>query len=926
MNNNVHLLNINIQSLTNKLNSLEMILHTNNIDFACITEHWLGSDMLNACVINGFSIGSAYCRKVKKHGGAMILIKEGISFIERSDLKEISVEMDIEIAAIELKSSNTLIVSLYRSPNGDFNNFLDGLCSLLEIIEEESWNKSVFVCGDFNVNFLESTINRDNLTSLFMSYKFHHTMSQPSRICKTSQSCIDNIFTNINEDSYHAETVNLHISDHLAQILIYRDFANKPGNKNKNKCEIKPVRIINEQNIYAFKRELQLIHWQPLLSGRSGMEMSSVFYKVFTQLFEKSFPERNVQIKSNSKMHYNISDEVKRMKSILDALSIVAKVTQNQEGYDLYNNLKNDYKKVIDREIRNSHVEYITNSDNKQKSIWELIKRNTKSCPKINCKMNITPDELNAHFAAVDTVIATSLESADKLLYNTKKFNEKSCYFEPVTPNEILQISQKIKTKSTLDHYGISTKLLKDVIEFLMDPLVLIINTCIQEGVYPKELKCAKVIPIHKKDDVNDANNYRPISILPSVSKIFEHVILKRLLIFFKKFNILNNSQHGYRENKSTITAIEDVMQCILDALDNNKHIELTCFDLSKAFDSVNHQILLSKLYYYGIRGNIHDLLKSYLEDRQQYVYFNDRTSKIIEMKRGVPQGSILGPLLFLIYVNDLEPSLSAEKVCLYADDTSTLASHDEKSALVTKTNKILQEAEAWFTANQLTLNTAKTQSLEFTTKKDQRTKSIKFLGMQIDNKLCWKEHIDSISKKLSTAIYSVRRIKGISTFQAARMTYFANFHSLATYGIQFWGMSTDADRVFMLQKRVIRVLNNLRQWESCRRYFVSNGILTIPSAYILTIARYVHVNKDLYAKNSDTHNYPTRNQCLLRAPYHRLTTTQKYVDFWGVKVYNKLPKKMCELHINKFTKELKKLLLQNAYYSVEEFLKCSLT
>lgn len=902
-----------------------MAMHENTIHFACISEHWLTDQAKNTLAINGYNIASIYCRNTKRHGGVLILVKSNIDFAERNDLKEMSVEVDIEIAATEIKSYNSLIISLYRSPKGDFDNFINILNKVLNVLEQESTYKSIFICGDFNVNFLENSLYTETLINLFTSFNLHKTVTEPSRICKTSSSCIDNIFTNVEKSNYYVKTLNMHISDHLSQVMVYKNLSNK---KSENKREIKNVRIINNQNIEIFKWELRNTQWPQLLTNKPATEMCTLFHDQLMQSFDRSFPERKICVGDGGEDRGRcaiISENLKQMKNTLDVISIAAKVTKDSKTYDLYNNLKTEYKKAIDSEVRNNYMKRITCSDNRQKSIWEIIKKNTKTCPKSNEKLQLTSDELNTHFATVNTNVAVTANSAQDLLCTTKKLNEKTCYFQPVTHEEILQICRSMKSKSTVDHYGLSTKLLKQVIEFLVEPLVLLINTCILEGVYPREFKCAKVIPIHKKGDVNNPNNYRPISILPTVSKIFEHVISDRLTNFFVKYGIISKSQHGFCQNRSTITAIEDIMQTILEALDNNKHIQMTCFDLSKAFDSVSHRILLNKLFYYGIRGNVHDLLSSYLTNREQYVICHGQKSRKIEVKRGVPQGSVIGPLLFLVYVNDLEKNLSADKVCLYADDTTTLTSHIELGSMMHHAAKVTQEAQAWFSCNELSLNMSKTQSLKFNTTRDANVESLKLLGMHIDNKLNWKTHISELTKKLSVAIYSIRRIKGISTYEAARMTYFANFHSLASYGIQFWGTSAEADRVFILQKRAVRILSDLKQSDSCRNAFVKNKILTIPSVYILTVAKYVHRNKNSYHKGGDTHNYPTRCQNLLRTPFHRLSTTQKYVDYWGVKIYNKLPETMCAQKMIRFTKDLKKLLLQNAYYSLDEFLNCEL-
>lgn len=461
---------------------------------------------------------------------------------------------------------------------------------------------------------------------------------------------------------------------------------------------------------------------------------------------------------------------------------------------------------------------------------------------------------------------------------------------------------------------------MKSVAQSVIKPLEIVINKCLTEGTFPDELKTAKIIPIYKKGDTSIAENYRPIAILPAMSKILEYVIAHRLMVFLEKNDYISSAQHGYRKRMSTITNIEELMKMILEGIDNRECVQLMCCDLSKAFDTVDHTILLEKLYYYGIRGKAHDMLSSYLSGRTQYVDIGESRSVWVQIKQGVPQGSVLGPLLFIIYVNDLQVNLSAAKVCLYADDTSILIKEKSKVDALEIQKVVMEEAMEWFTANKLMLNNEKTQCMQFTTGRGEEDSHVKVLGIHIDNKLQWSEHINKLSRRLSVAVYTIRRIRQVSTYEAARLTYYANFHSVAKYGIQFWGAAVDANRVFLLQKRAIRALYQLQQIDSCREWFISGGILTLPSEYILTVTSVIHENVSKYDKNCETHSYNTRHKEDLKTPYHRLQLTQRTTDFWGTKIYNRLPKNFKDLPVKIFKQKLKNMLLESAFYSIDEF------
>jgi hypothetical protein len=297
----------------------------------------------------------------------------------------------------------------------------------------------------------------------------------------------------------------------------------------------------------------------------------------------------------------------------------------------------------------------------------------------------------------------------------------------------------------------------------------------------------------------------------------------------------------------------------------------------------------MDKLYFYGVRGSGYELLKSYLSDRRQYVEFEGHTSNALCIEQGVPQGSVLGPLLFIIYMNDLAANLSSDEVCLYADDTSILVKGETREEMLLKAKIAMQEAEDWFAVNNLSLNKNKTQHLEFTTRKLESIE-IKLLGLHLDSGLDWSAHVAALARKLSAAIFSLRRIKQLSNYQAAYLAYISNFHSVAVYGIEFWGRSAGASRIYLLQKKAIRLLSDLRQDESCREAFCKTKILTLQSEYILRVAKHVHSNNENFSKCGDTHSYATRYRDRLKLPYHRIKKTQKYADYWGCKIYNHLP------------------------------------
>lgn len=376
--------------------------------------------------------------------------------------------------------------------------------------------------------------------------------------------------------------------------------------------------------------------------------------------------------------------------------------------------------------------------------------------------------------------------------------------------------------------------------------------------------------------------------------------------------------------------------------MNNNLKVGGIFCDLQKAFDCVDHKILLDKLEFYGIEGKFKTLIRSYLTDRHQRVVLgnisdSNNSSKWETIKCGVPQGSILGPLFFLFYINDLPKIINKDNnMVLYADDTSIIITDTNKLNLNTNLNQTFKDIITWFKVNLLTLNFDKTQYLEFRTKNyynittqikyDHKSLTnvteTKFLGLIIDNTLSWKQHIEQVISKISSACYALRNIKYIVPLDTLKLIYFAHIHSTLNYGIIFWGNSPHSVKVFKMQKRIIRIITNSGNRDSCRKLFKKMEILPFYSQYLYTLILYMVNNKHLFKANMDVHNYETRNKTNLHQPLANLAKYYKGPYYFGIKVFNCLPADIKELSddIKCFKNALKRFFHLHSFYSVEEY------
>ena len=386
---------------------------------------------------------------------------------------------------------------------------------------------------------------------------------------------------------------------------------------------------------------------------------------------------------------------------------------------------------------------------------------------------------------------------------------------------EIIDIINKLKPKSSSGVDDLSNKVIKNIQEIIAEPLTIIINQMLNTGIFPDSLKISKVLPLFKKDNDKLFSNYRPISLLPSISKIFEKVIFNQMSDYFENNDLIFKNQYGFRKKHSTEFAslhLTDYLNFKMDQMNTPLSIFL---DLSKAFDTLDHTILLAKLKHYGINGISYNLLSTYLTNRKQYVQFESSCSEMLDTQYGVPQGSILGPLLFIIYINDFPNASKVFQFIMYADDTTLSCCVDtiQSNNIDEVINKELRKVNNWLVTNKLSLNFNKTKYMQFhkapkhvphlhlqiNNNEISRVETFNFLGLQINDNLKWNTHIDHISKKMSRIIGILNQMKMIFPQEILLSIYNTLILPHLNYCILSWGKYGES--VTLLQKRAMRAV-----------------------------------------------------------------------------------------------------------------------
>ena len=495
---------------------------------------------------------------------------------------------------------------------------------------------------------------------------------------------------------------------------------------------------------------------------------------------------------------------------------------------------------------------------------------------------------------------------------NIIPLNNRSMVFMHSSDEEVEDIVGRIKKNGNLE--DISMKFLKISLHYVTKHIKDLFNLCIQFGSYPDCLKVAQVTPIHKKNSRENICNYRPISVQSNLSKIFDNMFYNRIQSFFQTSSLLLENQYGFRKKKNTELATLDLVNKILPAIENKSYAICVFLDYKACFDTISRSILYRKLERYGVRGIALDLVKSYYENRKQYVAFNACKSDIMLQELGVVQGSKCGPLFFDIYSNEFSILCSNDKHILYADDTCLIYVSDDFQSLIHHVNRRLKLIVEWCNFNKICLNPSKSEFMVISNRKHalhpalrlhdedlQLTNSFKYLGIHLDKDLKFQSQVDHINSKLSSFCGITYRIRNRLNLSAAKNMYYACVYSTMTYCMAVWGGAAicthRCDRTIRLHKRIVKNLFT-NHYDDATCIFKAAGILKFIDIYKLLVSIYMYkiLELDLYPslKNSlnlsiPDHRYQTRNRLDFNMPFIRVETMRINYKHQFTMIWNEL-------------------------------------
>lgn len=896
-NNYFSALHCNIRSLNANFDHFSEMLHRLNHEFSIIglTEIKIRIDSLYT--LNNEIPGYKFISQpsLSNAGGVGLYINENLSFLLRSELSQSTSEY--ESIWIEVQSNlheNMLCGVVYRHPRGNASRFLSYINDTLEVISKE--NKTCTLLGDFNLNLLnfETHLDTHEFINILSSYFYSPHIIKPTRITYHSATLIDNIF--VNSLAHHTISGNLvyDLTDHLPNFIIINKFTALPKNFSK------VTRDYSNFDPNKFCDDVRSINWEKCFNSNDSSESFDYFYSELIGVVDSHIP---LKILSKRKLKQTFKPWITQgiRKSIQIKNKLYKKFLKTRSTY--YHNKFKMYRNKLNQLIKSSKnkyfIEYFNNNKTNIKYIWsgirKLITNKSKGCS-VPSKLIIDGNDItdskdianafNNFFTNVGTNLAQEIPAFNDSPFSFMGNPQTNSFFiRHVTSEEISKEISKLNPSKSTGPYSIPINILILIKDLISPPLQKIFNCSFDRGIVPEKFKIANVIPAHKKGSELCVNNYRPISLLSVFNKLLEKMMFSRLMSFINHNNILFHKQFGFRKHHSTLQAVLSIADKIQTSIDSSNFSCGIFLDLSKAFDTVNHKILLDKLSFYGIRGNALEWFKSYLSNRKQFVSIGNVNSDMMSIPMGVPQGSVLGPLLFLLYLNDLPKCSSVLDFHLFADDTNLFYSSGSLLDIETTVRSELELVHKWLCCNQVSLNIEKSNYVIFHAPQKKTTFQVnlslhniplkqesttKYLGILIDENLNWKSHISYIESKIKRGVGVISKLRHTVTRSILINLYYSLIYPYLIYGLVSWGntYNTTLDPLFNLQKKVVRLITFSDYRAHSNPLFHDLNILKIKDLVKFQTCILMHdyhhdklpkVFKMYFSSTSTKHKYNTR-------------------------------------------------------------------
>ena len=910
---------LNIRSLPKHLDELKILLQDNPFDLLCLNETWLNSTWTDAELqIEGYNLIRTDRFNQQRGGGTAIYYTTKLTGHQRLDLNS----SELEAVWLELQMPNkskTLICSIYNSPSADLDIFKASLDKALECASSEG--KSLIVIGDLNVDMKGERRSPQArcLDQLFNVYQLAQLVKDPTRITERSSTLIDLVYTSDKEKFVATGVLNCSISDHSLVYTIRR--------AKKARAGPKFIHYRNYKNYTpeSFSENLHSPSWEEVNTSLTVNEAWQAFKKTLVGIMDKHAPMSTKRVRASTLPWLNT--DIRALMKQRDHQHNKALKTKSPEHWASYKELRNKTTSLIRQCKRNYYSNTIYENRSDSSKLWKTLKSAISSKAKssnIGCLETASglthePKQIAQGFAqyfySVVLRIRQNLPSLSPRPTPLSTLGNHRFKLNEIEEEFVLGELKKIKPNKSTGMENIPARLLKDGAEAITKPLTILMNRSLAEGSIPSEWKHAIVTPVHKSGDKKDAGNYRPISVLPVFSKILERAVHRMVYTYLQNNRLLSTFQSGFRPLHSTTTCLTDVTNTVLHNIDKGELTGMVFLDLTKAFDTLDHTLMLDKLSTLGFNQSSVQWFNAYLTDRTQSITADGAVSDPQPILFGIPQGSILGPLLFIIYINDLPSIIKHCNIQLYADDTLLYFSSSSIDKIESALAGDLESIINWLNKNYLFLNYTKTKVMlsgtrqrlgsvdSFTIKASDtilaRVYQFKYLGVMLDPCLSWNDQIDHIAAKISSRLGMLRKARKIIPREACITLYNAMVLPLFDYCSVVWDSCGNMNRDYLdkLQRRAASIIEGHQVEFSNIRHTLNWPSLQSRRDYQKCILVYKCRNSlapeyllNEFTQSRDYHTYNTRHRDLLRLPLAKTAKYQSSFRFSGAKTWNMLP------------------------------------
>ena len=874
---------INVQGISNKIDQVSLLLESekNLIHVLGLSETKLnGIHSESVFEINGYQTPYQRDRKTNSGGGLLVYIKNGVCASRRTDLEHENLEC-IWTEIKPVKSKSFLVGNIYRPPNSSIQwnaNFED---CMENVLRED---KEIYLMGDINRDLLNNQI-KTAWTDYMEPFGLTQLVSEATRVTSDSRTLIDHIYSNCPENVTSLDVPKIGLSDHFP-IFFTRKMHVQPPKMSHYTISYRSFKNFDE---LKFVEDLQSVPWDTIKLFDDTDDILEAWLDLFLQVVDKHMPLKQHRVRHKNQPQWLSSE-------ILDAMKCRDR-HKSLGNHDEYKVWRNKIIKLIQNSKKTQYQTFISNNKGNPSSIYKLFKE-------VGAGKGPQRQSTIGSIKTGETLIEDSKEIASE--FNNFFVNVASKLKEPVTstnhdklkefcheklpPNmkfeipmidrqKVLKFLSNIDINKATGTDMIGPRLLKFAAPFIGDEITFICNQSISKSVFPSKWKEAKVTPLFKNGPHEAVNNYRPISILPVLSKVLEKHVHESLYDYLNAFQLLHKTQSGFRSQHSCETALVNMIDSWLNAIDNGKMIGVVLVDFKKAFDLVDHKILLDKLEIYGIKDDALSWFDTYLRNRKQQVSINDCQSDFQQISYGVPQGSILGPLLFLLFINDLPLYTNNVFIDLYADDTTFYDIQDSMEQIENNLQSALNGLQIWCKSNGMILNRSKTKVMFVTTnQKRQRLNrqnldlnfqneplnmisSDKILGVFVDNNLTWTDHIKYLTKKIASSIWLLSKIKKFLSQDHRVQFYKSYIQPHIDFCNIVWGSSSECNKlkIFRLQKRACKVILDYNV-EDSREAMSSLKIMSIYDRLYLRKAKFMFKVFNNLTPSYISENFTRRN------------------------------------------------------------------